>query len=356
MRTKDIATVVVSVTVMALIILYLGPEDLLNKITKISIEVLFLLVILYFLDIGTRVLRLHVLTSSLGYDVGWLPLFYAQVAALFINICTPARAGELVRLHVLHEEYGISYAEGLAAIVVEHVLDIMALLTLAACSFLYVKREYTINKDIENLLLIGVIAIALFNACLIFTAVWGDRLIPLFRYFGPLEDKLLAFYISFQQGLAALKESGTKKLLLCVLLSFFVWFFESLIIYFLANDLAGGSDVSLVLAILASVIGNLTFIFPILPGSIGTYEVAIALIFGLVELEEKTGILIATVDRLFKVGFLVLVGGYASAKLGVDFAFRTKMGSEKYNDEQESNVDNSEQAITTFETTDELTK
>ncbi len=322
MKIKDLVTIAATLFVIALIILYLDPERLLEKIGGISLEILFLLLVLYGLDIATRVLRMHILVNALGYDVGYIPLFYAIAATLFINSATPARAGELVRLHVLHAEYGIPYAEGLAAIVVEHVINIIALLTLAICSFLYVREEYTIDPAVEDLLLMGVILISLLNFFLISMAFWGDHLAPFFRYFGPLQDKLLNFYLTFQQGLAALRKSGSRKILLCVLLSFFVWLFEATMIFFLANELAGSSDVSFVLATLASVTGNLTYIFPILPGSIGTYELAIAVIFLLVGLEEKTGVLIAAVDHLFKVLFLTIIGGYAISKLGVDFVFQ----------------------------------
>ncbi|MFQ5981377.1 MAG: YbhN family protein [Candidatus Heimdallarchaeota archaeon] len=329
MRTKDIATIIATFSVIILIIWYLSPEKLLRKIGEISIEILFLLIVLYALDISIRVVRMHILVSSLGYEVSYIPLFHAVAATLFVNSCTPARAGELVRLHVLREEYDIPYAEGLAAIVVEHVLNIIAILTLAICSFLYVREEYTIDPAVESLLLIGVIFISIFNFFLISMAFWGDRLAPIFRFFGPLQDKLLSFFLNFQQGLAALRKSGFRNIFLCVLLSFFVWLIEATMIFLLANDLAEGSNVSFVLATLASVLGNLTYIFPILPGSIGTYELAIAVVFLLVDLEEKTGVLIAAIDHGFKVVFLAIVGGYATAKLGVDFVFRRELNHKR---------------------------
>ena len=100
-------------------------------------------------------------------------------------------------------------------------------------------------------------------------------------------------------------------------------------IYFLATDLSGNSEISFVLATLASVIGNLTFIFPILPGSLGTYELAIAVIFELVQLDMKTGVLIAAADHAFKTLFLVVVGGYSSLKLGIGLTFREDISQER---------------------------
>ncbi len=329
MKTRDLITISVSIIVIVIIIAYIGPEELFEKFKLISLEVLFLLVILYSLDVGVRVVRLHILASSLGYKVSWTPLFHAQASALFLNTCTPARAGELIRLHVLREEYGINYAEGLAAIVVEHVLNIIAILTIAAVSFLYVKEEYPMDRNIETFLFFGVLLVAILNVFLILMSIWGDRLAPLFRLFGPFQEKLLNFYLSFQQGLTALRKAGIVKLLACVVLSFLVWILEAAMIYFLAKDLSGNSDITFVLATLASVIGNLTFIFPVLPGSLGTYELAIAVIFELVKLDVKTGVLIAAADHAFKTLFLLIVGGYSSAKLGINLAFREEISQKR---------------------------
>ncbi|MFX0117086.1 MAG: YbhN family protein, partial [Candidatus Hodarchaeota archaeon] len=164
---------------------------------------------------------------------------------------------------------------------------------------------------------------------LISMAFWGDRLAPFFQYLGPFEDRLLGFYLNFQRGLAALRKSGAPKLLLCVLLSFFVWLLEAMMIFVLAKDLTGNSDVTFVLATFASVIGNLTYIFPILPGSIGTYELFFAAIFLLVDLDEKTGIFVAFVDHAFKFLFLSLVGGYATTRLGLEFVLRQELAQRK---------------------------
>ncbi len=340
MKTRDILTMAATFFVIAIIIWYLSPGTVLDAIAAISIELFILLIIIYSLDIGARVLRLHILSGSLGYKVGWLPLFHAQAATLFVNLFTPARAGEIVRLHVLHEEYGISYAEGLAAIVVEQVLNIMALLTLATASFLYVRDNYPMNQDIETLFFIGVILMSLFNVFIILMAFWGDRLSFFFGFFGPFEDKLQDFYLRFQQGLTALRKSGPSKLVLCVLLSFMVWIFEAIMIFLLANDLASNADVTFDLALFASVIGNMTFIFPVLPGSVGTYEGAMALVFLFVNLEEKTGALIAAVDHGFKVGYLALIGGYATAKLGKEFVFQRELRNKKQPDLPEEKREN----------------
>jgi len=63
--------------------------------------------------------------------------------------------------------------------------------------------------------------------------------------------------------------------------------------------------------ILAIVIGNLVKAVPLTPGGVGTYEVAVALTFGLAGMAAATATLIAVIDHLIK-NLVTLVGGVGS--------------------------------------------
>ena len=69
------------------------------------------------------------------------------------------------------------------------------------------------------------------------------------------------------------------------------------------------------IALFASVMGNLTFIFPILPGSIGTYEVVVGVILSLSPFTNTNAILVAGVDRAIKTATLFVLGGMATVML-----------------------------------------
>ena len=63
--------------------------------------------------------------------------------------------------------------------------------------------------------------------------------------------------------------------------------------------------------VLAIVIGNLVKAVPITPGGVGTYELALALAFGLAGTPAVTATLIAVIDHLIK-NLVTLVGGVGS--------------------------------------------
>jgi hypothetical protein len=63
--------------------------------------------------------------------------------------------------------------------------------------------------------------------------------------------------------------------------------------------------------VLAIVIGNLVKAVPVTPGGVGTYELALALTFGLAGTPAATATLIAVIDHLIK-NMVTLVGGVGS--------------------------------------------
>jgi len=65
------------------------------------------------------------------------------------------------------------------------------------------------------------------------------------------------------------------------------------------------------IVVLAIVIGNLVKAVPLTPGGVGTYELALALTFGLAGIPAATATLIAVIDHLVK-NMVTLVGGVGS--------------------------------------------
>jgi uncharacterized membrane protein YbhN (UPF0104 family) len=110
-----------------------------------------------------------------------------------------------------------------------------------------------------------------------------------------------------------------------ILTSASIWLIEGIMLYVIAflvftpslspEAFFGLSNLPWVIA--ASCAGNVTFIVPILPGSIGTYEVVVALI--LMYSPDYPGThatLIALIDRVAKSVILGFFGGYATIRLG----------------------------------------
>jgi uncharacterized protein (TIRG00374 family) len=63
--------------------------------------------------------------------------------------------------------------------------------------------------------------------------------------------------------------------------------------------------------VLAIVIGNLVKAVPLTPGGVGTYEISLAITFGLAGVDPAVATLIAVIDHLIK-NIVTLVGGIVS--------------------------------------------
>jgi hypothetical protein len=90
--------------------------------------------------------------------------------------------------------------------------------------------------------------------------------------------------------------------------------------------------------VLAVVVGNLVKAVPITPGGIGTYEISLAIIFGLAGVSPAVSTLIAVIDHLIK-NLVTLAGGIVSVYFFGDWvipsiksAMNTKLDGGKKSD------------------------
>jgi len=99
-----------------------------------------------------------------------------------------------------------------------------------------------------------------------------------------------------------------------------------------------GQQIPFAVVVLAVVVGNLVKAVPITPGGIGTYEISLAIIFGLVGVSPAISTLIAVIDHLIK-NLVTLAGGIISIYFFGDWvvpsiksALDTKLGGGKGSD------------------------
>jgi len=100
-----------------------------------------------------------------------------------------------------------------------------------------------------------------------------------------------------------------RALLMLSTSSLLIWLVDVLVCA--AVVLMFQEPVPFAIVVLAIVIGNLVKAVPITPGGVGTYELALALTFGLAGTPAATATLIAVIDHLIK-NMVTLVGGIGS--------------------------------------------
>ena len=197
-------------------------------------------------------------------------LFSSMLIGAAGNIAMPARVGDFVRAFVLRRHNGVPVARALTASWSVQVLDfLMVALLLWALSP---------ATGLASRSVLGAVALAAVGALVVlalarrYPAAW----LLLDRLPAPIARRLKPVFQSALQGLAFL-DSG-RAIGMVAGLTVLVWFAESIAItsglraFGIAPALAAGP-------LLAAAIG-LSFVLPLTPGNLGTYQLASILVLG----------------------------------------------------------------------------
>jgi len=234
----------------------------------------------YVANVYVRALRWRHLTNPIA-SIERGALFRAQAIGFMVNNLLPLRIGELVRCWFLSRETGTSGVSILATVVLERVLDILSVVTIALAALVWAGRtspEAGLLAEGALMLLpvalvplLGVIALRLMPRHVIAISCWCARPFP--ERLQVLVEKALH---RFAEGLGAL--SGGRHLLWLMFHSATIWLGLStlpLLAGVLAFDLHLGSPQTTLLTcwILLGAVGVAVAI-PSVPGFFGPYQLA----------------------------------------------------------------------------------
>lgn len=219
-------------------------------------------------------------------------IFISQTA----NLIVPARLGDFVRMLILKHEDDATYSQGFSSLVIERVFDILMIAVLGAFALPFVLAVLDLPDWFITVILVPLAAGGIFFAVLL----WSGRM--------ESENRII---VAVQRMLDEVKRASINPRALAVLSgsSLLIWFVDVLVCY--AVVLMFQESVPFGIVVLAIVIGNLVKAVPITPGGVGTYEIALALTFGLAGTPAVTATLIAVIDHLIK-NLVTLIGGVGS--------------------------------------------
>lgn len=130
LQTTMIMTVVAFLAIAAIAAAYFGFEDVYDRVTQISMEVLLLCFGLAFLNYAIRGLRWHLFTVRIGTKISLrtnLLYFFAG----FAMGTTPGKVGEAFRLWLLQKHDGTPYYTGAAIFLADRLSDLTGVLVLS---------------------------------------------------------------------------------------------------------------------------------------------------------------------------------------------------------------------------------
>jgi uncharacterized membrane protein YbhN (UPF0104 family) len=296
--------------------LYRVWGDLIDALQHMVPEYLAAGVIICLIAWGLRGWRYQTILKSLNYPVSFLVATACIFVSQTVNLIVPARLGDFVRVFILKHEYNTTYSEGVSSLVVERVFDIITIALLGAVSLLFVLN---VRSEFYIIIFVPIIAGALFFIFLLFVGKFSS------------ENRYIQIILTM---LHEIKRASLtlRSILMLGSSSMMIWFLDIFVCY--AVVLMFQQQIPFAIVVLAIVIGNLVKAVPITPGGVGTYELSLAITFGLVGVSPAIATLIAVIDHLIK-NLVTLIGGIASIYYFGDWvipsiknSFNTKFGGE----------------------------
>jgi uncharacterized protein (TIRG00374 family) len=237
--------------------------------------------------------RYHIILKNLNYQVS----ITASTACIFIsqmvNLIVPARLGDFVRVFILKHEYTVTYSEGVSSLVVERVFDIFTVALLGAVAVFFV-----VNVP------------AWFYTIIVLPLVAGVVFFILLRFMGKFssENRYIAIVMTILHEIKKASLS-LKAIVVLGFSSVVIWLLD--IFVCVAVVMMFQQQIPFAIIVLAVVIGNLVKAVPLTPGGVGTYEISLAITFGLAGVDPAVATLIAVIDHLIK-NLVTLAGGIVS--------------------------------------------
>jgi len=320
-KPKETTIVIISLVIFIALFIFINPEEFLLDLISFNPMILVLIMSLFVVDIFLRVFRWWMILHSqeLENPVPFTALINPTFSSSLLNLILPGRLGELVRLYNLRDQHNVRYSVGLSVIVVEQVINMMSLILVGSVGLgLLIISGTELNNDFIS----GLIPYAFFGSLIMLAGIIilfivdPKIFIPLFRFLPEkIFIKIERLIKTFSFGLQTIK--GKFYIFWIALFSSFaVWILEGIIIWLIAIEFIS-VNFEFPIALFASILGNLNFMFPILPGAVLQYEFFIAYILQLSQfwIGEKA-VSVALFDRIIKTSVLLFIGGYATIKIG----------------------------------------
>ena len=306
----QIVSLLVLAFILGVIVYYVGATEIKESLSSISPWWLCAFIVLHSTLFLFRTVRWFVILKPLNDDnfpLKTSSLFVILVKSWLLLEVLPARMGDLYRIYEAKRRARISYPKGMASIIVEKTFDLPTLLLLLITSFFlgFVVGKSSTTGDIKNLFFFATFVSVILSIFLVLFIVYRAKILNVIlsvisRFAKKYEIKLhkgaLQVDKSFEQF-----TSDTPSLIKTALLSFPVWLLDGTSIYIISRAL--GYNIPIMIAYVAAFVGIITFIFPILPGSFGTYEAVIAIVLIAGNIDFSIGVLIALIEHILRILF-----------------------------------------------------
>ena len=305
---------IISLILIILLILWIGPINIINSLKTANWTFILLACIIHLLAVYIRSIRWGFIINQ---PKKFKKNYIVKTIGLFAGNFSPMRsAGEVLGAVAGKKINKISISEGLSAGLTERFFD------LVIAGFLLVISAFFVPKIRFVALIGGVLTLGL--VLLIYTINWKENTsLWLYRKIHPIicklpinENKLDNLYHKFIQGLKSMIKytqsfTNFKNLIFVLILSAFSWILECARLYTVFY--AFNVDISFIAIIIIFFLANLVGILSVLPGGIGSIEISLTGLFVIFGVSDILAGSIALVDRLASFWLVTVMGIFFSS-------------------------------------------
>jgi glycosyltransferase 2 family protein len=268
-----------------------------TMIRGIDVSVLLGAALIYWVALGLRTLRWHLLLRELA-PVSLPGVAETLLVGYAVNNVLPARLGEVARAAYAKRRLRIGRARVFGSIVIERVLDLVAIMACLLIGLISMRLTDEVTR-VPTFELIAINAGAVIGVIILALSMLRSGTFGRFRLPRTVEIVLA----DFCAGIATLNKNS---LLLCTLLSAGVWLFEVVALSQVFTAL--GVHLSVTQALLLMGAASLSTLVPTAPGYLGTYQLVCVLAMNVFGFSAAAGIAAATATQIALFGSVTIAG------------------------------------------------
>ena len=308
----------VGILILAVMVLIIGPDQIISALKTANIYYVILAVIVQFIILILWNTRWSIICKSLDIPHGQVSLFAMTIIGLAINDLTPSgrSGGEPVRAYILSKQSNEDFKTTFASVMGDKIFDTVPFMVLAIFAIAYLMSYFNLGATLFLLLLISLVLFVLALAFIILlcfnetiainTVKWVFRLIKRFtNKVDKYEETVLTSLVGFQSNLKYLLKDK-RLLLIASLISFLVWFLELLRVFIVFQ--AFGVNVSLGMIAAVFLVSSLIGVIPLLPGGLGSIDGVMILLYSMAGISASISTAATLIERMISLWMVLVLG------------------------------------------------
>ncbi|MHB1693295.1 MAG: lysylphosphatidylglycerol synthase transmembrane domain-containing protein [bacterium] len=321
MNKTFIISGVVSLVLIAILILIIGPASILRTIDHISIEDCFILVFFSLLALFFSALSINNALNVYNVKIDLLNLLFIKIIGFSANYIAPSGllagfiGGDAVMALILKKKKGLEFKQGFSAGLASKVVEFSVFLVFIYLGLILGFKYFYLPPEIWVFLFIAGIFIGVMTLFFLLNPIIDNRfftkiLISLskIKFLNKIITKITSHINELEKEMHFFFTKGAKYLLLSVFLSLLVAIILILQIWLLVHYL--GIDMGFSKTLLVFSVSMLVFALPLAPGSAGTYELSQVGLFDLLGMGSDVGLTFSLIMRIINlaiVGFSFII-------------------------------------------------